>query len=444
MRYALAHVDARGCFAAPLEPSRALALPLARGDVHASLLPPRDAAALTAAPLQALYAEALRAAAELEVEGAGAGEGEGEGAGQGEGLDAPRLRSVAEQLVACLRSRLLTQRGTRRFLAFSVESGAQAMSVESLAALQFLRAGDLSGEELRELEQSASLLATSGGLRSVSEGLTAFDVDACPADSAAVSLDATAAPCEVRPLENALIAAAATRLGLRELAAAAQRAGATVASLGRHLFAEALMARRSAKPSSAPQWRVAGNVLSLGSVAAFAYFETTRPRASATSRVLPSDIIALPERAPRCNSSASCCAALPRLSRGWGAEAAQCAFASDASAPLTPTLSDASLHARLDRQADLGAAPAASGVTFRCGAGEEATVIPLELVNDDFCDCPDGADEPGTSACAGRARGDRSRFRCANGVGDVALAMVGDGICDCADGSDEPAGCGRT
>lgn len=33
---------------------------------------------------------------------------------------------------------------------------------------------------------------------------------------------------------------------------------------------------------------------------------------------------------------------------------------------------------------------------FPCGTSIE---VPWERVNDDFCDCPDGSDEPGTSAC---------------------------------------------
>lgn len=69
---------------------------------------------------------------------------------------------------------------------------------------------------------------------------------------------------------------------------------------------------------------------------------------------------------------------------------------------------------------------------FKCDGGK--TVIPFNWVNDDFCDCTDGSDEPGTSACA------KSTFQCLNkGFKMVAIpsSRVDDGICDCCDGSDE-------
>ncbi|KAF3507913.1 hypothetical protein F2Q69_00001159 [Brassica cretica] len=59
-------------------------------------------------------------------------------------------------------------------------------------------------------------------------------------------------------------------------------------------------------------------------------------------------------------------------------------------------------------------------------------------LNDDFCDCADGTDEPGTSACP------NGKFYCRN-AGHSPLVLfssrVNDGICeDCCDGSDEYGG----
>lgn len=61
-------------------------------------------------------------------------------------------------------------------------------------------------------------------------------------------------------------------------------------------------------------------------------------------------------------------------------------------------------------------------------------VFSRDRLNDGFCDCVDGTDEPGTSACP------ESKFYCRN-IGSTPQLLfssrVNDHICDCCDGSDE-------
>lgn len=71
---------------------------------------------------------------------------------------------------------------------------------------------------------------------------------------------------------------------------------------------------------------------------------------------------------------------------------------------------------------------------FQCFDG--SLLVPFSYVNDDYCDCADGSDEPGTPAC------DNAYFYCENSGHKsryIPSTWVNDGVCDCCDASDEYA-----
>lgn len=70
--------------------------------------------------------------------------------------------------------------------------------------------------------------------------------------------------------------------------------------------------------------------------------------------------------------------------------------------------------------------------TFKCFT--ENKVINLSQVNDNYLDCIDGSDEPGTAVLT------NGKFYCKNEGNSPKIInswSVNDGICDCCDGSDE-------
>ena len=84
-----------------------------------------------------------------------------------------------------------------------------------------------------------------------------------------------------------------------------------------------------------------------------------------------------------------------------------------------------------------GVAPSQDGLyigprKFTCL--DHSKTMDISRLNDDFCDCEDGSDEPGTNACP------NGRFYCINkgfrGTYLHSLA-VNDGVCDCCSGEDE-------
>ncbi|TXG55076.1 hypothetical protein EZV62_020332 [Acer yangbiense] len=73
-----------------------------------------------------------------------------------------------------------------------------------------------------------------------------------------------------------------------------------------------------------------------------------------------------------------------------------------------------------------------SAEVIKCKDGSKS--FTRDRLNDNFCDCIDGTDEPGTSACPA------AKFYCRN-IGStpqfIFSSRVNDRICDCCDGSDE-------
>lgn len=78
--------------------------------------------------------------------------------------------------------------------------------------------------------------------------------------------------------------------------------------------------------------------------------------------------------------------------------------------------------------------------TWSC-LSDPSIVLSYDQINDDYCDCPDGLDEPGTSACSTNLQ----PFYCKNKghvPGYLEHLKVNDGVCDydaCCDGLDEYA-----
>ncbi|KAL3565630.1 hypothetical protein D5086_033676 [Populus alba] len=69
---------------------------------------------------------------------------------------------------------------------------------------------------------------------------------------------------------------------------------------------------------------------------------------------------------------------------------------------------------------------------IKCKDGSKS--FSRDRLNDNFCDCLDGTDEPGTSACPS------GKFYCRNAGSTpkfIFSSRVNDQICDCCDGSDE-------
>lgn len=72
---------------------------------------------------------------------------------------------------------------------------------------------------------------------------------------------------------------------------------------------------------------------------------------------------------------------------------------------------------------------------FQCIQSMEK--IGYSQINDDYCDCLDGSDEPGTNACSNGQFVCSYQKRYKHYPVVIPSSRVNDGVCDCCDGSDE-------
>lgn len=115
---------------------------------------------------------------------------------------------------------------------------------------------------------------------------------------------------------------------------------------------------------------------------------------------------------------------------------------------MTPVLALLALATLATSQHIVGVPPekqylynAAADGTWHC-LSDPSIVLLADQINDNFCDCPDGSDEPGTNACE-FTDDHHHYFYCANEgffPRYIENFKVNDGVCDydvCCDGSDE-------
>ena len=86
----------------------------------------------------------------------------------------------------------------------------------------------------------------------------------------------------------------------------------------------------------------------------------------------------------------------------------------------------------------VGAISESTSKGFNVNVVGKKEVVDFAKINDNFCDCEDGSDEPGTNACSHVK--DAHGFYCQNVGSEPKLiknSFVNDNVCDCCDGSDE-------